>query len=481
MDFAAAFNYRGPVEPVKVSAAGRKRKTAPKAGTVDLTDTNEGQKKAAISKVRAPVSHNTPKADTKARFAVSDRTGGNKKNLSFKSAAERNIAFNKVGARFVNYPSSENNGQILKCVPCGAPIGNSWQQITQHLKGETHKKNKLDREIEKIEAQKLHSRLLEEMKNQRVKLSELRDPVRGQEVSPNDDKATHAKKEAARFKDGLCIPMAEMVRRFEVLRIVAMSAIPRERVYDTVSGLNERLGGGTRIPRQSLDRCIPILARWQLEDLQRLLVGEQLSLIFDGTTSVGEVFACIGRWVDKNWNIQQRILGLDWLRASLTAVQQAVQLHLHILQKLGMDVQCLVACIRDGCAVNTLCVAHIQQYCLSGLLDISCTSHGVCLCGKEFDTPLLRTFSNLWSYLIKHSNAARTMFVDLVQEHLKHKAKVKWFATWMMQDQMMKNWPHVVAIVNAPGDFFPETREAICALSSMPMIVSTFSDWSSPW
>ena len=46
-------------------------------------------------------------------------------------------------------------------------------------------------------------------------------------------------------------------------------------------------------------------------------------------------------------------------------------------------------------------------------------------------------------------------------EKAHHKAKVKWFATWTVQKQILFNWPTFLAVIDAPGKFFKETREQL--------------------
>ena len=87
---------------------------------------------------------------------------------------------------------------------------------------------------------------------------------------------------------------------------------------------------------------------------------------------------------------------------------------------------------------------------------------------KEFETPTLDKVTDLWSTMMKNSDAARKLFKKMTGEHAKHKAKVKWFAAWMVQEQISTNWPQSLAVIRAPGTFFPETRKALAAILSDP-------------
>lgn len=263
-----------------------------------------------------------------------------------------------------------------------------------------------------------------------------------------------------------------MAKRIRILRTMALAGVPRSKLDDEISQFNENISGGVRIPPRSLDRLIPMLLRWEIADMKKEVSEQDLALIFDGATEVAEVFACVGRWVSSDWYIHQRLLACDWLAGSLSAKQQAVQLSRNIMFKLRIDPLNVVAATRDGCPVNGLCIELMKGACIH-LVDISCTSHGSCLCGNEFDTSILNTVTNLWSFMTQKSQAARTMFLAGSGEQALHKAKVKWFATWAVHKQIMLNWATFLAVIDAPGDFFKETRASLRKILNDPIKMET--------
>lgn len=108
---------------------------------------------------------------------------------------------------------------------------------------------------------------------------------------------------------------------------------------------------------------------------------------------------------------------------------------------------------------------------LPGMLDIRCISHGACLAGEKFECDLLNQISELWSYMIKTSQAARNAFQVCglaqqppVREQALHKAKVKWFATWMMWKQMFRRMCQFMHVVNHDREFCVATRNNIRTL-----------------
>lgn len=83
-----------------------------------------------------------------------------------------------------------------------------------------------------------------------------------------------------------------------------------------------------------------------------LSVAEACSVIFDGSTRLGEALAIVVRFVDALWNVQQRLVRLQVLATSLKANELAQCL----IQSLAVDFSihpgALLAAMKDGASVN---------------------------------------------------------------------------------------------------------------------------------
>ena len=66
-----------------------------------------------------------------------------------------------------------------------------------------------------------------------------------------------------------------------------------------------------------LRQLVPFIHDSEMSLVQQEISGRNVSLIFDGTTHVAEAFVVILRYVDDQWNIQQRVVGLMLLAKSL--------------------------------------------------------------------------------------------------------------------------------------------------------------------
>ena len=115
-----------------------------------------------------------------------------------------------------------------------------------------------------------------------------------------------------------------------------------------------------------------------------------LSVVFDGSTHLGEAVAIIVRFVDTNWILQQRLVRLHVVSSSLNGQELTGKL----IQCLSVNFQIpssrLVAALRDGATVNSAALRNMKEIMFPQLFDIIYSSHSLDNVGRHFDTLLLR-------------------------------------------------------------------------------------------
>lgn len=72
-----------------------------------------------------------------------------------------------------------------------------------------------------------------------------------------------------------------------------------------------------------LTDLIPFVFAQEQDSLKMEISNRYLSVIFDGTTMFGEAMATVVRYVDNDWNIQQRLIRLKLLQKSMTGEEIA--------------------------------------------------------------------------------------------------------------------------------------------------------------
>ena len=133
-----------------------------------------------------------------------------------------------------------------------------------------------------------------------------------------------------------------------------------------------------------------------------------LSVVFDGSTHLGEAVAIIiVRFMDTNWILQQRLVRLHVVSSSLNGQELTGELIQCLSVKFQIPSSRLVAAIRDGAAVNGAALRNMKEIMFPQLIDIICSSHSLDNVGWHFDTPLLDEFGQLWISLFTRSPAAK--------------------------------------------------------------------------
>ena len=139
-----------------------------------------------------------------------------------------------------------------------------------------------------------------------IELSKNKEQTLLQFLSKND-KANNPKSET--------LPHDMRVYRFDLVESFLAAGIPLTQV-DSLRSFLEKYG--YRLPSQThLRQLIPSVHQKEKETLQKELSEHECSVIFDGSTRLGEALAIIVRFVDSEWNVQERLVSRfkHWRRA----------------------------------------------------------------------------------------------------------------------------------------------------------------------
>ena len=134
------------------------------------------------------------------------------------------------------------------------------------------------------------------------------------ELLQRNDQAKHPK--------GETLPHDMRLYRFDLIQSFLTAGIPLSKI-DCLRSFFEKYGH--RLTSQShLRELIPSVLQKEKETLQsELSEAKAVSTIFDGSTRLGEALAIIVRFVDSQWNVQQRLVRLQVSAKSLKAEEPA--------------------------------------------------------------------------------------------------------------------------------------------------------------
>ena len=141
---------------------------------------------------------------------------------------------------------------------------------------------------------------------------------------------------------------------------------------------------------------VPSVLAKEKETLKtKLSAAKECSAIFDGSTRLGEALAVIVRFVDSQWNVQQRLVRLQVLAKSLKANELAQCLIQALAGEFAIQPGPLLAAMKDGASVNQAALQQVRFF-FPQLLNLTCLSHTIDNVGKDFEFRVLGKFAQYW-------------------------------------------------------------------------------------
>ena len=183
-----------------------------------------------------------------------------------------------------------------------------------------------------------------------------------------------------------------------------------------------------------------------------LLAGKYLSVIFDGTSRLGEVLAVVVRFIS-DWTVQQRLVRLEFLKKSMTGVETARELISVLSVTLSVESHRLLAAMRDRASVNNAAM-DVVTVTYPKLLDIECLSHMLNLVGERFKTPTLNLFFTLWISLFAHSHKVKALWKEATGRAMSSYCKTRWWSRWEVMNQVLLQFGDIEPFLRRCGSFY---------------------------
>ena len=131
----------------------------------------------------------------------------------------------------------------------------------------------------------------------------------------------------------------------------------------------------------SLRQLLPFILQNEISLLKKEIDGKYLSILFDGTTHVCKALVVIIRYMDDDWQTQQRICRLLLLSKSITGEELARKIITAISIELGISSHLVVAAMHDR---NTVAMRTVAE-----MMSVGCFSHTLDHVGEKMKVPVL--------------------------------------------------------------------------------------------
>ena len=161
-----------------------------------------------------------------------------------------------------------------------------------------------------------------------------------------------------------------MLYRYELVETLLKAGIPLLKV-DSLRPFLEKYGHRLT-SRNHLAEFIPMIRQKEIDFVKsEIAANSAFSVIFDGNTRLGEALAIIVRFIDKDCNIQQRLLKLEILAKNMNADELAQRLIQCLAVEYGMQPNHLLAAMRDGASVYEAGLRQVM-FSFPNILSVIC-------------------------------------------------------------------------------------------------------------
>ena len=250
----------------------------------------------------------------------------------------------------------------------------------------------------------------------------------------------------------------QRVYRVRVVRVFLRTATPLNKLSYFRFLLEEN---ALRLAdRRQMADLIPFVFSQEQESIKKEISNNYLSVIFDGTTRLGEAMAIVVRYIDDEWSIQQRLIRLKLLQKSMTGEEIAQVVIDTLSREYGIFPNRLLACMRDRAAVNNVAVRFMKVL-YNNLLDVGCFSHTLDLVGDKICVPTLSDFMLSWLSLFSHSTKAKLLWKEKTGRPIRSYCPTRWWSKWECMKQVFELFPDVDSFVKSNDEFSHTTRSKL--------------------
>ena len=248
----------------------------------------------------------------------------------------------------------------------------------------------------------------------------------------NYDKEVHPK--------GEMLSDNQRVFRVRVLKTFLKAGVPLQKMDDFRELWEE---GGYRLTSiPNMRQLTPFVRKEEEEMIKGEISGHNVSVIFDGTTRLGEALAIVVRFITADWEIKQRLVRLQLIAKSLKGDELAREIITVLAQQYNVQNSSFCAAMRDGASVNGAAMRTVKVV-FPKVVDVRCFPHAIDGIGSHFNIPTFRRFLQLWNALFGHSPATRIAWKERTDISNKSYSPTRWWSWWEVANQIMLQFAEI--------------------------------------
>ena len=256
---------------------------------------------------------------------------------------------------------------------------------------------------------------------------------------------------------GSTLDDATLVFRIDCVRTFLATGTPLSRV-DGFRPFLERYANRSLVGRQHMADFIPFINHEAKKKVYDLVAGQDIFVIFDGTSRLGEAFVSVFRFVDLDFNLHQKLVKYKTYEKSLKGTEIS-RILVDLLRDASVTFEQVLGTCRDGASTNSKAITTLVDLKKEGSThwNITCVTHFLNLVGERFEMPVADKFMEAWRGTFAHSNKAKAIWRRISGKAFVSSSETRWWSEWEQVDQVGSYFGFVKDFL-AQEDVAPKSR-----------------------
>ena len=251
------------------------------------------------------------------------------------------------------------------------------------------------------------------------------------------------------------LPLDHRIYRVKVVKTFIRAAVPLSKLEIFRELLQENAYRLTDCRHMS--DLVPLVLSQEVAQIKEEIADRPVSVVFDGTTRLGEAMAVVLRFVDSDFCMQQRLVRMQLLEKSVTREEIGRELINTLSVQYSVKPDLLLAAMHDRASTNDVALRTLKVV-YPTVVDVGCISHTLYLVGEEFTTPHLNGFSTWWVSLFSPSPKARLLWKVQTGWPMPGYSPTRWWSKWELIKRVMELFGDIESFLRTNEDLAPATR-----------------------
>ena len=189
-----------------------------------------------------------------------------------------------------------------------------------------------------------------------------------------------------------------------------------------------------------LKMFIPKIETREVELLVKEAAGQRVTIIFDGTTRLGEALVILIRWIPADFSrVEQRLIAFRTTFKHTSGAELAQLIMQVLLTTLKIQPSDVVGGARDSCSTNGVAMRAIKHL-LTIMQDFMCISHTLSHTGEHVELSTLEAFMTPWLSLVQNHPSAKSLWKESIGTAMVGYSTIRWCSREEVQNEIATNF-----------------------------------------